>query len=405
MENSNTRHQRILILPSWYPNRDHQIGSFFQEQAQFLDQNGFEVKVLMGQQLHTKNSLYHRIKRWLRRKPKGLSKAYLNQNPEAFSFPIILQNNWSEERQYRVANNCYLNAYSAFCKKHWTPDIIHVQGTFRAGFSAEKICEAYAVPYVIMEHSPFKLSAFSPFKKEKIKSALMNATKVGAVSQYQKKRMKEDGIDREIDVIWNLMDEERFRLKDTSQSSKFVISTVTTPNKVKDVLTFFRAIAAFANSLKDRDQVEVVVVGNNVGSTDTSYYEKHAGELNILDLCTFNSYMDRKAIEILMKRSTVFISTSLDEPYGVAIREAMLCGTTVISTRSGGPEDSINEETGVLVDIGDYKDIAKHLKLIKNETLRFDKTYIRNYIIKQAGQNAFLQAMKKFYSLSTDYVN
>ena len=113
----------------------------------------------------------------------------------------------------------------------------------------------------------------------------------------------------------------------------------------------------------------------------------------------FHSWLDRDKIAALHQKSAVFVSTSIDEPYGVALREAMLCGVPVISTRSGGPEDTIREDIGVLVEIGDIENIAVNLQAIYEGNLSFNPKQLRDYVISQSSCKAFLRRMEEFYEV------
>jgi glycosyltransferase involved in cell wall biosynthesis len=396
---------KILVMPSWYPNKNHNAGSFFKEQADFLNVNEFDIKVLMAEELRTKNYFYQLLKRIIKRESNKLTTTYLEQGPEAYSFPVIIEKGWSEEKQMKVANKKHLIAFKSLISSGWMPDIIHVQGSYNAGFSARYISDRYNIPYVVIEHSPFEISAYSKFRQEQIKKVLQDANAVAGVSHYQRKRMQDDGIDREVDVIWNFMDENEFKPIKAQVNSKFVITTITRPVKVKDVDTFFKAVSQFITKIEDRSTVEVVIVGHaaiNDLNTNTDYYDKKAAELGISDVCTCIAFLSREEIKILLDRTQVFISTSLDEPYGIAIREAMLCGVPVIVTKSGGPEDSITDKTGVLVEKRDVEAISQNILNIYNGSLAFDSEYIRNYVVAQSGSAAFLKTMTKFYSIIND---
>src|SRR5690606_24385082 len=75
------------------------------------------------------------------------------------------------------------------------------------------------------------------------------------------------------------------------------------------------------------------------------------------------------------------------ESYGLSIVEAMASGKPVVSTRRGGPSETIvHGETGYLVDPGDAEGFARHvIDLLRNPALK-----------AQMGAAARARAVEKF---------
>lgn len=64
----------------------------------------------------------------------------------------------------------------------------------------------------------------------------------------------------------------------------------------------------------------------------------------------------------LLNNLDMFVLPSVSEGFSISTIEAMACGVPVIATRSGGPEEIVeNELTGILVPAGDYSSLAKAL--------------------------------------------
>ncbi|WP_417872735.1 glycosyltransferase [Xanthomarina gelatinilytica] len=397
--------KKILIIPSFYPSSKTFSGSFFKDQALFLNRHGFDVKILMAEELHTKSYLFQCFKRLITNKPNKISTNFLNQDPEAYSFPLIIQKSWGERKKIFTLKKAYLKAFKCVLKSGWEPEVIHAQNTFRAGIATQYICETYNIPYVVIEHSPFRLNSYSDYLQREIKKALMSAEKVAGVSQYQKKCLLLNGINRPIEVVWNLVDETKFKILETIEQSKLRIVTITYSSPVKDVITFFKAISKFVEK-NNSHSIEVIVIGGTsferLSITSTAYFEKLAATQNIKDICTFIPYASQLEIKRILQSSDVFISTSIEETFGIAVREALLCGVLVIATKSGGVEDTLNLDTGILVEVGDFSEIALQLELIMNKKIQFDAKKIRNYVISQSGRAAFLNSMTKFYSIEND---
>lgn len=64
--------------------------------------------------------------------------------------------------------------------------------------------------------------------------------------------------------------------------------------------------------------------------------------------------------------SDILLITSESESFGNVIIESFVCETPVISTKSGGPEELIDDNSGILINIGDYDSIKKSIYMILN---------------------------------------
>jgi len=62
---------------------------------------------------------------------------------------------------------------------------------------------------------------------------------------------------------------------------------------------------------------------------------------------------------------------SRSEPFGLVVVEAMACGTPVVATRSGGPQEILEDGvTGLLVDVGDPEQMAEAFtRLLEDRSL------------------------------------
>lgn len=59
--------------------------------------------------------------------------------------------------------------------------------------------------------------------------------------------------------------------------------------------------------------------------------------------------------DFLRNRASIVVNTSLVEPFGMTIIEAMACGVPVIATNCGGPADIVTPEVGQLIE--DHPDV------------------------------------------------
>ncbi|WP_055448903.1 glycosyltransferase family 4 protein [Lacinutrix mariniflava] len=324
---------------------------------------------------------------------------YLEQNPEAHSFSILHYKKTSPKLKLKKSKRLYNRAFKNITT-NWQPELIHAQCSANAGIYAHFISKTNNLPFVIIEHQVFLLNHYNIKVQKGIKKAMENAYKVGAVSYHQKRCILMNGIDCNPEIIWNLMDENKFKIAVNNTDKKFTITTITYPGLIKDSETFFKSLELFQTICKS--DFEAVIIGNDsfsdISKANSSHFELLAKKHNVYDKCLFLPQLSRKEINTKLQACDVFISTSVAETYGVAVREAMLCGKPIIVTKSGGVEDSITSDTGILVNLKDAQSIAENLLKIKNKEHSYNPEKIRAHIINQSGTAAFIKTMTRFYN-------
>lgn len=393
--------KKILIIPSWYPNSQNElVGSFFREQACLLNKNGFDIKILFGveKQVGLINYLKILLKKKIENK-KNLNTKYLIQEPQAYAFNIYHYRKWPSKLKLKKNKRLYTRAYKELTKT-WKPELIHAQCSANAIVYSANISTTFSIPYVVIEHQTFLIHYLKRYLQKDIMKAIENAYKVGAVSYHQQRCILMHDINCEPKIIWNLIDESKFQIVDRKPNSKFTILTITYSHLIKDSGTFFKSLEAF-NKISNGD-FEVIIIGNDsfkdIKKANSSVFKSLAKKHGVLNKCTFFPKLSREEINKQLQQCDVFVSTSIAETYGVAVREAMLCGKPVVTTKSGGVEDSISKETGIAVNIKDHEAIAQNLLKIKNKDITFVPQTIRNYVIKQSGTKAFIKTMTDFYN-------
>jgi len=395
--------KKILIIPSWYPNKDNPLlGSFYREQASLLGKKDFDISVLFGIEKQVSRLKYFAllVRSFLKpQKHIWLEKSFLEQNPDAYSFIAYYPRKCSTKKKLKIINSYYEKAFTTL-SQNWKPDLLHAQCAANAGIYAHHLSNKTGVPFVIIEHQTFILNYHNKVTRGAIVKAMENASKVGVVSYYQKRNILLNHINCDPKVVWNLVNETEFNIEPRQPNAKFTILTITYPGLIKDADTFFKAIEAFDKI--SNTPFEVVIVGNDafgdLKKANSSIFRDAAKKHGIFDKCVFIPKLNREDINRQLQQADVFVSTSISETFGIAIREAMLCGTPVIATKSGGVEDSINYKTGVLVNIKDHETIAENLLNIATKAISFSPEDLRNHIIEQSGTTAFIKTMTNFYS-------
>jgi L-malate glycosyltransferase len=77
---------------------------------------------------------------------------------------------------------------------------------------------------------------------------------------------------------------------------------------------------------------------------------------------SFPGRLSRDEVREALWHANAFALASTVETFGVVFIEAMATGLPVIGTRSGGPEDFIGGDSGVVVEPGDVRGLAAAMR-------------------------------------------
>ena len=136
------------------------------------------------------------------------------------------------------------------------------------------------------------------------------------------------------------------------------IGNIRTP---KDYATFLRA----ASLLRNQDsRYHFVICGEGGNALHTSLLVLR-GALNLDGCCHFLGLRDD--VEHVLNNLDVFALSSTTEGFSIACIEAMACGVPVVATRSGGPEQIIEDGvSGLLVPVSDAAALATAIAHVAN---------------------------------------
>ncbi|MCS4463563.1 glycosyltransferase [Clostridium botulinum] len=98
-----------------------------------------------------------------------------------------------------------------------------------------------------------------------------------------------------------------------------------------------------------------------------------------------------------MKRSDFLVLPSIKETFGCVLIEAMACGKPVLATKSGGPNEFVNNNVGILVEPKNEKALEEGIDLIIKRYDTFDPEYIRKYVVDNYSYNIIGQKIRKVY--------
>lgn len=198
--------------------------------------------------------------------------------------------------------------------------------------------------------------------------SINNSDGVTAVSESLKQQTYDHfGVDKDIRVIYNFIDYNRFRKCNKDHFKKAIapnnerilvhVSNFRKLKRVQDVIRVF-------GKVHEKVPSKLLLIGDG---PERQNMEELCRELRLCDQVRFLGKQD--AIEELLAVSDVFLIPSESESFGLAALEAMACEVPVISSNAGGlPEVNVHGVTGFLSDIGDIDDMVKNtLRILEND--------------------------------------
>lgn len=388
----------IFGIPSWYPSKSNpNAGHFILEQVLAIGKYHQETNVIIslwGDEETKLNFEYpgqvlsHLIN-FFQNKPY---RRKIAQSVWGFNQPAL---EWSA-RIFRGNINSIIRAnkinFQKAQKQFGKIDLIHGHVSFPAGFVAMKLSQEYNIPYIITEHmGPFPLLPFAhnrrlmPLVLEPLKKANQVVT-VSSKLQSELLKYKIKSV-----VIPNLIDENFFTVRPRKQGRKFQLFSLgeITPEKgFKDL------IEALAIALKKDDEIFLRIGGRG---KFLKRYQKMAKDLEINRHIQWLGFLTKEEVLHQMQACDVFILASHHESFGLVYLEALACGRPVIATRSGGPEDFINDNNGLLVRQRSIKDIATAILEMKKNFHQFNPQKIRKQTLEKYSSKVVARKIFELY--------
>ncbi len=219
-----------------------------------------------------------------------------------------------------------------------------------------------------------------------VKFSIEQSDYVTSVSRFlQMKTYTMYNVEKEIQVIPNFVDTERFKRREDSQfRARFSpngekvlvhVSNFRTVKRVPDVVRIFDIVRRSVPS-------KLLLVGDG---PDRSESERLARELGIYEEVRFLG--KQTLLPEILSASDLMLMPSQSESFGLSALEAMSCSVPVVSSSTGGlPELVVHGETGFIAELGDVQRMARYATELLTDERR----------LELFSQNARKRAVEKF---------
>uniref|UniRef100_A5WC08 Glycosyl transferase, group 1 n=1 Tax=Psychrobacter sp. (strain PRwf-1) TaxID=349106 RepID=A5WC08_PSYWF len=375
----------ILIIPSWYPAFEGDIGgSFFREQAHALKKAGNKVGVIYPQfrSITDIKGIYS--------KPYGIE--YIDDQ----GLPTYKYHHLAVPKIYSVRRARWirygLKLFDEYTKKFGLPDIIHVHSSVHAGHIALEIKSRYSIPYVVTEHS-------TSFARDMIKkNELLILRNIVTSSDYNIAVSQPfcDLLNRTFKVkSWNYIPNivnSAFLNEDNKVSKKtFKYLSVSFLSEKKAIDNLIKAFSFIIDEVPNA----VLYIGGD--GDERKSLEKLAKDLNLKNRVIFLGSLSRERVKLEMAKSSVFVLPSRYETFGVVLVEALALGKPVIATKCGGPESIVNDKVGTLVEVDNIENLSKAMLDAYLDYDKYNSKDIRQYCIDNFSEESVISKLTDIY--------
>lgn len=349
----------VLIVPSWWPSPEQPLaGIFFQDYARAYAAAGARVGVIFPDLVSL---------RYFGRGPMAPLRPRIEQE-QVDDLPVIrirglhtaLGRPGLQMRRYLLWLRRGLTVYR---RQHGEPDVLHAMCAIPAGWACAKLGGDVVRRTIVTEHTgPFSLALSPPSAGSFVHAALDSAAAVVAVSQHLRDQMRQAGIQREINVIFNPVGPQfqpvappPVAVAAGSRRPCYRAAFVGRLSELKGVRELLSAAKMLAASVSFEIEWHLVGDGPLEGEIRTALAEKSSAtrpRIILHGLCSKQDVAD------VMSNSHFHILPSHGENCPLAICEALCIGRPVIGTRGTGCEELIGKDDGVLCDIGSSESLA-----------------------------------------------
>ncbi len=264
-------------------------------------------------------------------------------------------------------------------------DVIHAHFGYPDGVAAEWLGRQCGVPVVVTEHAPWRpwMDDCPAARRQAVPAARRFACHI-AVSRAVKRTIVDFTADpSRVRVIPNGVDSSVFRPCDPRERDPDKILFVGLPRPVKGVDLLLQAMV---HVLARRPNSRLVVVGGAVYRGTRGHMaelQAMADRHPLTGRVSFEGLQPVEEVARHMATSAVLALPSRLESFGAVLLEALACGTPVVSTLSGGPEDIVTPEVGHLVPVGDPAALASALLDVLDNPCRYPAERMRAFAVER----------------------
>jgi teichuronic acid biosynthesis glycosyltransferase TuaC len=284
-------------------------------------------------------------------------------------------------------------------------DLVHAHFMFPDGVVGARLARRFGIPAVVTEHTDWRQTFNAqPAVKAQVLGALPGVRMVLPVSPSLQRSIVDVVGDRvEIRVLPNVVDEVVFKPPETgAEWDPHQLLFVGLIRQVKGLDVLIRALAALAPK---RPRLHLLVVGGSFYRSyrrDEEAVRRLAAELGVDGRIRFVGQWTPAEVAAAMGRSALLVVPSRRETFSAVTVEALACGTPVVATRCGGPEEIIGPASGRLVPVEDPIALAAGIEQVLDCRSSYDPLVLHREMVARFGTTAIGRQIEAIYDEVVD---
>jgi teichuronic acid biosynthesis glycosyltransferase TuaC len=286
---------------------------------------------------------------------------------------------------HRFESQTYYRGVAQQIESLWrqTPfDLIHAHCIYPDGVVAVQLGQRYRVPVVITEHALWHpwLDEYPSVRRRAVWAAKTCAAHIIASQGLKDSVARFAGQSQQMRSIPIGVDISVF----TPPSSE----SLRQPHQILYVgrIKFSKGVDYLLKAMcwlvKIQPDIKLRLVGGSLWgyqSPEELQLRSLAQELGLNDSVEFLGAKPPAEVAAFMQSSSLLVLPSLRESFGAVLVEALACGTPVVATRCGGPEDIVNESVGVLVPKQNEQALAEAITHVLHHRHEYKPEHLRTY--------------------------
>jgi glycosyltransferase involved in cell wall biosynthesis len=391
---------KILVLSHLYPSPEQKIsGIFVHEQVKALRKRGIDARVVTWQEAwvsprHPVDALID-FKHYLSYSKKKIIWVEEDTVP-VYRFPCLFFARCGDGIKSSLYSKSLQRILPAL-REDFPFDIIHAHTSLLDGAAAADIKERYKIPFLLTEHTgPLEVYLKTSRMRRRVSNGIRLANTIFSVSDFLTSEIKRHFPHMKLNNLMTLgngVDTDIFHLTHHKKSPVPKALWVGQFYEVKQPLMMIEAIRHVVDA-----GILITVDIAGAGPLEQQIRQQ-IDKLKLSAHINLIGQLSRKELAQHMSAADFLILSSKVETFSLVTAEALCCGTPVLSTRCGGPEELIqNDRFGRFVDSNDERSLAKGIeKMISNLS-----TFNRKQIAQQAQTQFNMQKLAE--QLESKYV-